>query len=75
MTSASPCTGHVPAEGEKTNGEGGNGVCRCGDASVEDVSDAGVAKKKKEEARCKRDTWTSGIDNTAPYWPRGIHAD
>jgi len=38
--SASPCAGHIPAEGEERYSNGGDCVCGCRDASVEDVTDA-----------------------------------
>ena len=74
-TSASPSAGHIPAEGEETNGEGGNSVCRCGDASIEDVSGARVAEKEEDKGRCEGDTWPAGINNSAPYWTRAVRAD
>ena len=39
------------------------------------MSDAGVPEKEKDEGRCEDDTWSSGIDNVAPYWARGPQAD
>jgi len=74
-TGVSPCTGHVPAEGEETYCEGGDGFRGCGCASVEDVSDARITEKEEDEGRCEGYTRPSGVDNAAPYWSSAVHAD